>query len=107
MQMVFVKLSSNSICKASVPAKIMATHLVEPVVEGSVKLPKFLKDICWNSRVSPTLGFSKASWSTAALRLLQTWEALSLVEVEVLVADNTLETQEVLYATHLTGWVAH
>lgn len=107
--MAFVKLpfSANSPFKASVPAKIKAAHLIELMVQGSVKLPELLKHICWNVRVSPTLGFPQATWPTTALWLLQTWEALGLVEVEVLVTDNTLETQEVLHSSHLTSWVTH
>lgn len=53
------------------------------------------------------LGLPQAAGPPAPLRLLEAGEAFGLVEVKVLVADDALEAQEVLDASHLPRRVSH
>ena len=57
--------------------------------------------------MGPALGLPQTPWSSAPLWLFQAWEALGLVEVEVLDRHHSLQPQEVLYASHLPRRVGH
>ena len=57
--------------------------------------------------MGPALGLPQTPRSAAPLGLLQAWEALGLIEVEVLVRHHPLQPQEVLYASHLPCRVRH
>lgn len=74
---------------ALVPSKIMAYHFIELDIIWSIKLAKLLDYFLVNLNVSSSLGLAQASWQATALWLLQTGESFSLVEVKVLVCDNS------------------
>ena len=61
-----------------------------------VEIPQSLHHLRVDGRVCPPFRLPQAVRFTAALRLLQAGEALSFVEVEVLVRDDPLEAQKVL-----------
>ena len=56
-------------------------------------------------RVWAALRFAETVRAAAAFRLLEAREALGGVEVEVLLADDTFQTEEVLHGGHRTGRV--
>lgn len=87
------------------PLEILPCHLVEHIIKGLVELVQSADDIRLYFGVCPALGLAKAPWGAAVLRLLQAGEAFGLVEVEVLVGDDALETQEVLHLGHFAGWI--
>lgn len=86
----------------SVPAKVVASHLVELKVERSVEVPEPKQHFRRDVGVGAALRFPQAAWAAAALRLLEAGKALSLIEVEVLVGDDALQAQEVLHSAHLS-----
>ena len=90
----------------SVPAEVLAGHLVELAVEGPVEGPQALDHGLGHARVGPALGLAQAARPAAPLRLLEAGEALGGIEVEVLVRDDPLEAQEVLHTAQLPGGVA-
>lgn len=85
------------------PLEILPCHLVEHIIKGLVELVQSADDIRLYFGVYPALGLAKAPRGAAVLRLLQAGEAFGLVEVEVLVGDDALETQEILHLGHFTG----
>lgn len=85
----------------------MSTHLVEPVVERPVEVSESLQDLGGDLRMGSALGLPKAARSAAPLRLLQARKPFGLIEVEVFVRHNSLQTQKVLNAAHLPGRVRH
>lgn len=89
----------------SLPPKVHSSHLVEPQIVRVVEVPEVVNDLRFHVHMCPAFGFAQAVWLSAALCLLQTGEALSLVEVEMLVCDNTLQAQEVLHTAQLESRV--
>lgn len=81
--------------------------MVELQVEWSVEVPELLECLWRYEGMRTTLGLPQAAGPPTPLRLLQTGEALGLVEVKVLVPDNALEAQEVLDTGHLPCRVGH
>lgn len=72
-------------CPLLVPAKILSTHLVETVVEGSVEVPESLEDLRGDLGMRSAFRLSKTARPAAPLGLLQTGESFGLIEIEVLV----------------------
>lgn len=70
-----------------------------------VELPQFLHQLGVNGNMCPPLGLPQAVGLAAALWLLQAGETLCLIEVEVLVSDDSLKAQEVLDLPQFTSWV--
>lgn len=68
-----------------VPAKVLSTHLVEPVVEGPVEVSKSLQDLGGDLGMGSAFRLSKAARSAAPLGFLQAGKTFGLVEVEVFV----------------------
>lgn len=89
----------------SVPAEVLARHLVELVVEGPIEIPQALDQGLGHSGVGPTLGLAQAAGVAAPLGLLEAGEAFGGIEVEVLVCDNPFEAQKILHAANLSSWV--
>lgn len=79
----------------------MAHHFVKPDVVRSVEVSQLLDGVSVYLHVSPALGFAQATRRGAAFRLLQAREAFGAVEIEVLVRDDALQTQEVLHPRQL------
>lgn len=77
------------------------------VVEWPVELSEPLQNLRRDAGMGSALGLSQAARSAAALRLLQAGEAFGLIEVEVFVRDDPLQTQEVLDPAHLSSRVGH
>lgn len=95
------------VISCSVPAKILASHLVKLEIERSVEVSEPEQDLRGDLGVGPALWLPQAPWPAAPLGLLQTREAFGLIKVEVLVSDYTLESEEVLNPTHLPSWIRH
>lgn len=77
------------------------------VVEWPVELSEPLQNLRGDVGMGSTLGLSQAARSAAPLRLLQAGEPFGLIEVEVFVRDDPLQTQEVLDPPHLSSRVGH
>lgn len=93
--------------RKSLPPEVHSSHLVEPQVVRVVEIPEVVNDLRFNTHMCPAFGFAQAVRLSAALCLFQTWEALGLVEVEMLVRDNALQAQEVLHAAQLKSRVTN
>lgn len=91
----------------SVPAKILASHLVKLEIERSVEVSEPKQDLGGDLGMGPALWLPQAPWPAAPLRFLQAGEAFGLVKVEVLVSHHSFESQEVLDSTHFSCWVRH
>lgn len=91
----------------SVPTKIPSAQLVEVVVEWPVELSEPVQNLWGDAGMGSALGLSQAARSAASLRLLQAREPFGLVEVEVFVRDDPLQTQEVLDPPHLSSRIGH
>lgn len=101
------KFAQSSTITGSLPSKVLAHHLIEALVMWLIEIPQSLHHLWVNEGMHPPFGLPQAVRFTAALRLLQAGEAFSFVEVEVLVRDDPLETQEVLDFAQLSGWVGY
>lgn len=77
------------------------------VVERPVELPEPLQNLWGDVGMGSALGLSQAARSAAPLRLLQAGEPFGLIEVEVFVRDDPLQTQEVLNPPHFSSRVGH
>lgn len=91
----------------SVPAKVLAGHLVKLEIERSVEVSEPEQDLGGDLGMGPALRLPQAPWPAAALGLLQAREAFGLVKVEVLVGHHAFESQEVLNPAHLPCRVRH
>jgi len=89
----------------SIPLEVLPHSFKELDIKRPIKLLQLLDDLPFDLYMSPALGFSEASRLPAALRLLQAREAFGSIEVEVLVRDDSLQSQKVLDASHLPGRV--
>lgn len=85
----------------SLPAKVLARHLIEAMVMWPVEVPESLHHLGVNESVCPPFCLPQAVRFAAALGLLQTGEAFCLVKVEMLVCDDPLEAQKVLDSAQL------
>lgn len=91
----------------SAPAKVLAGHLVELEVKGSVEVSEPEQNLSRYLRMRSALRLPQAARPAAALRLLQAGETFGLVEVEVFVRHHAFEAQKVLDSAHLPRWVCH
>lgn len=91
----------------SVPAKVMACHLVKLHIKWPIELPEPEQHLWRDLWMRPSLRLPQTAWPAAPLRLLQAGETLGLIEVEVFVCDQPLQPQEVLHPAHLPGRVRH
>lgn len=82
--------------ESSLPSKVLASHLVEPLVVRPVELPQSPDHFRVDGGVCSAFSLPQAVGLAASLRFLQAGETFSLIEVEVLVRHNPLEAQEVL-----------
>lgn len=89
------------------PAEVDAGELVEAAVEGAVEVAQALERQGVDGRMTPPLAAAQAVRRAAALALQQAREPLGGVEVEVLLRDHALQTQERLHAGQLLGGVHH
>lgn len=85
------------------PLKVLPCHLVEHHVKGLVEFMQSANDIGLYFGVSSALGLAKAPRGTAILWLLQAWESLGFIKIEMFVGNNALESQEILHLCHLAG----
>lgn len=92
--------------KKSVPAKVMAGHVVELFVKWLVEVSQSLNHIRMDVRVRAAFSFAEAVRFAVALGSFEAGEALGGVKVKVFVRDLPPQAQEVLYAGHLPGRVA-
>lgn len=90
----------------SLPAKVLASHLIEMPVERAVEVSQFLDHSRVDVGMDPAFCFAQAVRFAIALWLLQARETLGLVEEEVVICYEPLQAQEVLDFAQLSSWVS-